>query len=341
MPGLFDEFEVHQPAPADDLPVHPSIARHASRVRLTGGTRRVDAPSQEEPVVEPVRLAETDADMHFMAFGSGSSGNCAYVGDDEAGFLIDAGVDGDKVYAALQRWGIPMSHIKGIILTHDHGDHIRDAYKILRHQHQKLLYCTPRALNGMLRRHNVSRRIKDYHKPIYKEIPFAIGNFRITPFEVSHDGTDNAGFFIEHGRQHMAVATDLGCIGERADYYMSQAHHLMIEANYDYDMLRHGHYPEYLKARIVADNGHLDNKVTALEVSKIAALGELRNVFLCHLSHDNNTPLIAVDAVRSALIAAGLTVGDASDSLEARAARIQLMALPRYDATRLFRLRLD
>lgn len=339
MPGLFDEFEAHQESPTD-LPVHPSIARHASRVRLTGGTSRVET-HDEQPVVEPVQLAETDADMYFMAFGSGSSGNCVYVGDEESGFLIDAGVDADKVCAALQRWGISMSRVKGIILTHDHGDHIRDAYKLLRGHRHMLLYCTPRALNGLLRRHNVSRRIKEYHKAIYKEIPFAIGNFRITPFEVSHDGTDNAGFFIEHGRQHMAVATDLGCIGDRADYYMSQAHHLVIEANYDYHMLRNGRYPEYLKARIVADNGHLDNKVTALEVSKIAAMGDLRHVFLCHLSLDNNTPQIAVDTVRQALIDAGLTVGDASDSLQARAANIQLMALPRFDATRLFRLRVD
>lgn len=337
MPGLFDEFEPPTSG-IEELPVHPSIVRHATQVRLTGGSPRVD-DALDEPVVEPVELVATDADIYFMSFGSGSSGNCAYVGDDESGFLIDAGVDADKVVAALQRWGIPMTRIKGIILTHDHGDHIRDAYKLLRHQNHMLLYCTPRAFNGMLRRHSVSRRIKDYHKAIYKEIPFAIGKFRITAFEVSHDGTDNAGFFIEHGDQRITVATDLGCIGDRADLYMSQSHYLMIESNYDYQMLRNGHYPEYLKARIAADNGHLDNTVTAQQVKKLAALGHLRYVFLCHLSRDNNTPEIALAAARQALLEAGVTVGDASDSLESRQAQIQLMALPRFEATRLFRLK--
>ncbi len=338
MPGLFDEFET-QPTAADELPVHPSIARHATRVKLSGGAAPESAGT-DEPVVEPVELVSANPDIYFMAFGSGSSGNCAYVGDEESGFLIDAGVDADKVEAALQRWGISMSRIRGIILTHDHGDHIREAYKILRHHKHIPLYCTPRAFNGMLRRHNVSRRIKDYHRPIYKEIPFAIGNFRLTAFEVSHDGSDNAGFFIEHGQQRMTVATDLGCIGDRADHYMSRAHYLMIEANYDYQMLRGGHYPEYLKARIAADNGHLDNKVTALQVSKIAAMGDLRYVFLCHLSRDNNTPELALDTVRRALLDSGITVGDASDSLESRQAHVQLMALPRFEATRLFRLQL-
>ncbi len=338
MPGLFDEFDTPTSG-IEELPVHPSIVRHATHVRLSGGTPRLDDASTE-PVVEPVELVDTDADMYFMSFGSGSSGNCAYVGDDESGFLIDAGVDADKVVAALQRWGVSMSRIKGIILTHDHGDHIRDAYKLLRSNKHMLLYCTPRAFNGLLRRHSVSRRIKDYHKAIYKEIPFAVGNFRITPFEVSHDGTDNAGFFIEHGDQRITVATDLGCIGERADWYMSQSQYLMIESNYDYPMLRSGHYPEYLKARIAADNGHLDNAVTAMQVNKLAALGLLRYVFLCHLSRDNNTPEIALAAVRQALIAAGVTVGDASDSLESRQAQVQLMALPRYEVTRMFRLHL-
>ncbi len=334
LPGLFDEFETKGTV---DLPVHPSIARHARSVRMSGGARR--EAFDDEPVVEPVVLNPTDADMEFMAFGSGSSGNCAYVGDDDSGFLVDAGVDADKVIDSLRRWGIGMSRVKGIILTHDHGDHMHYAYNILRKYKHIALYCTPRAFGGMLRRHNVSRRIKDYHRPIYKEIPFAVGNFRITAFEVSHDGTDNSGFFIEHGDQRMAIATDLGCVGERADHYMMQANHLVIEANYDYRMLLEGHYPEYLKARIMADSGHLDNIDTARQVSKIAQAGELRNVWLCHLSRDNNTPDIALSTVRQALLDAGLTVGDGSGSLDTRDAQIQLMALPRFDATQLFRLR--
>ena len=122
---------------------------------------------------------------------------------------------------------------------------------------------------------------------------------------------------------------------------MRQAQHIMIESNYDAEMLRTGPYPMYLKARIAAGTGHLDNTVTASFVASLAS-GPLRDVILCHLSHDNNLPAIATQCVRTALLQAGVeAVGDASGSLQARGCRVQLMALPRFDATPLMKLRLD
>ena len=218
---------------------------------------------------------------------------------------------------------------------------MRYVYTLVRKYQHIGVYCTPRVLQGLLRRHSISRRIKDYHRPVYKEFPFKVGNFEITPFEVSHDGSNNAGFFITCGDHRFAVATDLGCITDRVEHYMRQAHHIMIESNYDAEMLRTGPYPMYLKARIAADTGHLDNTVTASFVASLAS-GPLRNVFLCHLSHDNNLPAIALQCVRTALLDAGIeAVGDASGSLQARGCRVQLMALPRFDATPLMKLRLD
>lgn len=279
--------------------------------------------------------------LSFISLGSGSSGNCAYIGDSSTGLLIDAGVDMTTVVAELRRNGIDMSAIKGIVLTHDHSDHVRYVYTIVRKYRHIGVYCTPRTLNGMLRRHSISNRIKDYHRPIYKEHPFTIGNFTLTAFEVMHDGTDNSGFFITHGRHNIAVATDLGCVSERADHYMRRANYLMIEANYDSAMLAAGSYPEYLKARIRSDNGHLDNEVTARFVAQ-AYTPALRNIFLCHLSKDNNTPEIALRVVGDALRAAGVTeIGDCSGSPYSRMAPVQLMALPRFDSSGLITLRLS
>ena len=273
--------------------------------------------------------------LSFISFGSGSSG------DSSTGLLIDAGVDMTTVVAELRRNGIDMSAIKGIVLTHDHSDHVRYVYTIVRKYRHIGVYCTPRTLNGMLRRHSISNRIKDYHRPIYKEHPFTIGNFTLTAFEVMHDGTDNSGFFITHGRHNIAVATDLGCVSERADHYMRRANYLMIEANYDSAMLAAGSYPEYLKARIRSDNGHLDNEVTARFVAQ-AYTPALRNIFLCHLSKDNNTPEIALRVVGDALRAAGVTeIGDCSGSPYSRMAPVQLMALPRFDSSGLITLRLS
>ena len=216
-----------------------------------------------------------------------------------------------------------------ILGSHDHGDHIRYVYQISRRYKHIRIYCTPRTLNGILRRHNISRRIKDYHEPIFKEIPFTLAGMTLTAFEVSHDGTDNAGYMIEYAGNRFVVATDMGCITDRANFYMKQANYLMIESNYDDTMLTNGPYKEFLKARIRDITGHLDNRVAAQFVADNYS-PDLKYIFLCHLSHDNNTPEIATHEMQSALEAKGLTVGKGEGTLSDRAKDIQVVALPRF-----------
>lgn len=273
--------------------------------------------------------------LHYISFGSGSSGNSCYVGNDNAGVIIDAGVRADIIADTLRSHGVPMRRVKALILTHDHSDHVRYSYNLLRENRHLSLFCTPRVLNGLLRRHSISKRIKDYHTPIFKEIPFKTAEMEITAFDVPHDGSDNMGFSIDFAGHRFVLATDLGSVSDRARFYMSQANYLVIEANYDSDMLRLGRYPEYLKARIRSDNGHLDNRDTAAFLSEIIR-PELKYIFLCHLSKDNNTPAIALRETRDALEARGLTVGNAEETLSDRLADVQLMALPRFDPSRWF-----
>ena len=276
--------------------------------------------------------------MRFISFGSGSSGNCSYVGTETQGVLIDAGIDGEKVFKALAANGITPDMVKGVILTHDHGDHVRYAYSIARHNKHIHIFCTPRVLNGIFRRHSISRRLKEVHVAIFKEIPFTLAGMQFTAFDVSHDGTDNAGFFVEYGSQRFAIATDLGCITDRARFYMTQADYLMIEANYDAAMLDGGKYPEYLKNRIRAANGHLDNKVTAEFVASECD-ERLRYVFLCHLSNDNNTPEIARHEVCAALEAKGRTTTDGEGLPDADSDSVTVVALPRFETSRRYIMR--
>lgn len=302
-----------------------------------------EAPHVEasRPKLPPTGLCGGSGDdlgaVAFMSFGSGSSGNCCYIGDRRSGFLIDAGVDGAKVESTLKAEGIPMTAVKAVLLTHDHGDHVRYIYSLLRNNRHLMVYCTKRVMNGMLRRHSISRRVQDYHRCIYKEFEYQIGNFTITPFEVMHDGSENCAFHIRHGNWTMAVATDLGCISPRVDHYFTGLDAMMIESNYDALMLRNGPYPDYLKARIAADHGHLDNADSA---ALVAAKWHpaLTHVFLCHLSNDNNTPELALEQHRSTLLAAHphLTIGDGSQE---HLSQLSLLALPRFEATRLFILR--
>lgn len=315
-PGLFDGLDdFNERLDPDFEIIPPDTMQHIAESHAKSSI--ID----DMPPLEP-----TDK-VFFMSFGSGSSGNCAYIGDRNGGFLIDAGIEAKKVTSALTANGIPMNRVGGIILTHDHHDHISQAYALLRANRHMRLYCTLRTFNGILRRHNISRRIKDYHTPIYKEFTFKIGGFEITPFEVMHDGSDNAGFHIIHGDRAITVATDLGCISHRVDHYMRQADTIVIESNYDLQMLRNGSYPEHLKARIVANNGHLDNAVTAEFLAGIMSPA-VRNIYLCHLSHDNNAPQIAVQAVTDAI--------NRSDA--ERNADLRIIALPRYAVTPLYTL---
>lgn len=294
--------ETRRPEPVDDLALAPEFRAGESRLR-------------------------------FMSFGSGSSGNCAYIGTPDNGLLIDAGVDNNKVIKDLERNGIDISTIHGILLTHDHADHVKFAYSILRRNPHMRLFTTLKTLEGLLRRHNISRRIKDYHSPIYKEHEYDFGDIRVIPFETSHDGTDNCGFYISRGGSSFVVATDMGVITERADHYLRRARSMMIESNYDEHMLTTGRYTEHLKARIRSAIGHMDNSVTARYLTEIFTPG-LKHIFLCHLSEDNNTPETAMATVINALRT--ISVRPAVSTADIPDGTVYLMALPRHDTTDLF-----
>ena len=284
---------------------------------------------------EPVAPDSTPKPLYFCSFGSGSSGNSCYIGSAEGGLIVDVGIRAEELERGLASNGVSMRHVKGVLLTHDHSDHVKYVYALLRNNRHLKLFCTNRVLNGILRRHSISKRIKEYHVPIFKEIPFKVLDFEITAFDVPHDGSDNMGFSIEFDSRRFVIATDLGEVTDRARYYMGRATYLMIEANYDAYMLRMGRYPEYLKARIAGGSGHLDNRQTAAFLGEIVNPG-LNHIFLCHLSQDNNTPQIALKTVRDALEGKGLKVGNAMETLNDRKADVQLAALPRFDMTRWF-----
>ena len=305
---------------------------------IEGGYDEKSPIEGNSELATPIGDIEKSDIIKFISFGSGSSGNCSYIGNNSVGFLIDAGVDIKKVEAGLKLNNINPDKILGICLTHDHGDHIHYAYSFLRKYKHWVLFCTNRVMNGILRRHNISRRIKDYHKPIFKEIPFMLGGFEVTAFEVMHDGSCNSGFSIALGDVKFCFATDLGCITDRVRHYMSEANYLVVEANYDADMLTNGLYPEYLKNRIRANNGHLDN-IDAAEFLADIYNKHLKYIFLCHLSKDNNTPEKARESVTRALTEKGITVGEGKESLSDNNKDVQLVVLPRYDITPCYHFR--
>lgn len=301
-----------------------------------------DTPMPRRSVYDNIRVPEKEKQMtisdgllYYISFGSGSSGNSCYVGTSNGGVIIDAGIRADEIEAKIKANGIDMKNVKGILLTHDHFDHTRYAYNLLRNNRHLKVFCTNRVLTAILRNHSISKRIKDYHQPIFKEIPFKICDLEITAFEVPHDGSDNMGFSVSNGEKNFVLATDMGEVWPRARHYMTQADYLVIESNYDLKMLLAGTYPQFLKARIQTARGHMDNDATAAFLQEIYT-PRLKHIFLCHLSKDNNTPEIALQKSRAALQKAGAKVGEGMETIEDRKADVQLSALPRYEASRLY-----
>ena len=143
---------------------------------------------------------------------------------------------------------------------------------------------------------------------IYKEEPIELKDFKVTAFEVPHDGTDNVGYCIEAGGRVFSFLTDLGCITPTAAKYINMANHLVIEANYDEEMLKMGPYPKHLKERITGENGHMCNRDTA-EFLAENMHEELKHIWLCHLSKDNNHPELAYKTVEFILRSKGILVG--------------------------------
>lgn len=254
----------------------------------------------------------------FFSLGSGSSGNCYYLGSNDSGILIDAGVGIRNVQKALREYGVSFDKIKAVLVTHDHADHIKtvgcfgDKYNIP-------IYATETVHLGIQRNRGVQANLYQSKRVIVKETPFVIGDFSIMAFDVPHDSIENVGYRIEFEDQTFVLITDIGRITDTIREHASRANHLVIEANYDEYLLQAGRYPYYLKERISNGTGHLSNRLSAEFIGSIYN-ENLKNIWLCHLSQDNNKPEIAFKAVEEALISTGAEIGKG----------VRLEALSRY-----------
>ena len=245
--------------------------------------------------------------IRFMSLASGSSGNCYYIGTDGCGLLVDAGIGIRTIKKHLKACDIPLESIYGILVTHDHADHIK-ALGPLGEKCHIPVYATERMHEGINRSYCVTEKLYTCVHHLEKGTPFLLGDFRVTPFEVPHDGTDNVGYCIEAGGKTFSFLTDLGHITPVAAHYICASNYLVIEANYDEEMLRTGRYPLHLQERIAGSNGHLSNRQTA-EFLAGHYNGKLKRVWLCHLSADNNRPDLAYKTVEQKLCERGIAVG--------------------------------
>lgn len=238
--------------------------------------------------------------MELRVFASGSSGNCLLLSSGSTHILIDAGISKRRIEQSLAQSGLSMREIGGVLITHEHSDHI-SGLKMLMKYYAVPVYA-PRTVASRLR--GCLPEAEPYLRVIPVNEPFEIGGVSVTAFHTPHDTDESVGYRVEGGGV-FALATDMGHVTEEVFGALSGADTVLIESNHDEEMLRYGPYPVYLKRRILSDSGHLSNACCA-DLARKLALGGTRQIILGHLSRENNSPAIAMSAAREST--AGLPV---------------------------------
>lgn len=248
--------------------------------------------------------------VRFMSFSSGSCGNCYFFGDEENGIVIDAGVSLRRLKKALEENAMTLDSFGAVLVTHDHLDHIRHLGSFCKRLH-KPVYTTA-LLHMALSRHTfTSDHIASCRRILPDDSECMVCGMSVRYFIVPHDATQTVGYAIGYKGHRFVIMTDLGRMTDEALGYARQADTVVLESNYDMDMLMGGPYTYDLKMRIVQGNGHLSNDECASAVRRFWHSG-LKNIFLCHLSENNNTPELAYRAAVEALEAAGAEKGTIS-----------------------------
>ena len=238
--------------------------------------------------------------VNFICFGSGSSGNCYYLNADGYGLLIDLGIGLRKFRKYMSDYGLPMAQIKAILATHDHADHVKSVGAFAQTFHLPV-YTQAGTYVGMDRNRFMHKKVPGELRHVITDgEPFVLGPFTITPFAVPHDSVANCGYSIEVQDIRFCLMTDVGQVTDTVRQQLRDADYVVVEANYDDNMLETGPYPVYLKNRIRGERGHLDNRETAEMLCEALAEDACR-VWLCHLSEENNRPEVARQTIENHL----------------------------------------
>ena len=234
--------------------------------------------------------------MQVTVFASGSSGNCLLVSSGDSHILIDAGISMRRISAGLAKAGISWRDIGGVLITHEHSDHISGLKTMIRNCAVPIY--APRTVASRL--YGMLPGIEDQlvTSPVGEVFP--VSGFAVRAFHTPHDTDESVGYRIE-GDGVFALATDMGHVTDEILDGLLGADTVLIESNHDPDMLRMGPYPAYLKMRILSEHGHLSNPGCAALAGKLSESGTSR-IILGHLSRENNRPELALETVRASLL---------------------------------------
>ncbi len=233
--------------------------------------------------------------MRLASIASGSSGNCVYVGSEKTHILVDAGISNKRIEQGLNEMGIKSSELAGVVITHEHSDHVKGLGVLARRCHIPI-YATQGTLDEISQMKNLGEYPKELLKPVKPDVAFTVGDLTIDPFSIDHDAADPVAYRVSHDGKSVAVATDMGHFDSYVADHLKGLDAVLLEANHDIRMLETGPYPYYLKRRILGDRGHLSNE-TAGRLLSLILHDNLKQVLLGHLSKENNYEALAYETV--------------------------------------------
>ena len=244
-------------------------------------------------------MVEVIGAMNVSVLASGSKGNAIFVELDGTRLLVDAGISATRVKRGLMEQGIDAAKLDGILVTHEHTDHV-NGLPILSKWYHLPIFTRRETIEHMPCREKIP--LECFH-PIEED--FRIGSVRIRPFSIPHDAAAPVGYRLE-GSETCVIATDLGFVTSSVQAALEDADIMVLEANHDPELLKQGSYPWPLKRRILSNRGHLANSDAAWALARLHR--KPRHVFLAHLSEENNRPELAKETVQSILEGQGVNI---------------------------------
>ncbi len=234
--------------------------------------------------------------MRVCSIASGSSGNCIYVGYKNTNILIDSGISRKRIVEGLDKIGVRPNELDGILVTHEHIDHIQGIYMMVK-MFDVPVYATCGTLDAIRSKDKQGVISMNHLYEVHADEYITLGQMGIIPFKISHDAADPVCYTVLAGGHKAGIVTDLGMYSDYTIEHLKDSEILMLEANHDISMLEAGSYPYNLKRRILSRYGHLSNEDSGRLLCSLIS-PRLKHVSLAHLSKENNYPQLAYQAVK-------------------------------------------
>ena len=252
--------------------------------------------------------------LKFTSLYSGSSGNCLFVETENTKILIDAGVSLKKIEKGLENFDVQPSNLDAVIVTHEHTDHIQSLGNLSK-KFDIPVFATSKTFDAMPKQ---TEKITDKNKNnINIDEKFSIGDIEILPFKIPHDAADPCGFTLFSNNKKISIATDVGHMTNDILKHIDGSEFILLEANYDSNVLKYTKYPFKLKERIAGPSGHLSNKAAGQTINYLINSG-LKKAVLGHLSKESNFPELAYQTVVNEILSSGTNIDNFNLSVASR-----------------------